>query len=117
MGKKGKNGGFECYRSRGFYQAFQYFTVSDMYPVKCAYGDGRGMTLVVIGDALDCYHVLKVIKGLYLGLFNSSPDARKITVTFLNYHSISFLLRLGTGSILGTSGPTKCRTEKNSRSI
>ncbi|SDD55874.1 Por secretion system C-terminal sorting domain-containing protein [Pricia antarctica] len=64
-----------------------------MHPVKCADGNGRGMTLIVIGDALDCYHVVKVIKGLYLGLVNSSRMHAKlrllfsITMVFLSFYA------------------------------
>lgn len=92
MGKKGKNGGFERSGGRGVHQAVQYLTVSDMHPVKGADGDGRGMFLVVIGNALDCYHELKVIKGLYLGLVNSPRMHAKlrllfsITMVFLSFY-------------------------------
>ena len=46
------------------YEAFQYFSVADMNPIKSSYGDCGGMLFIVIGNALDCYHVGKIIKRL-----------------------------------------------------
>lgn len=67
--------------------------MSDMNAVKSANGNGRGIPLVVFGNALDCYHVLKVIKGLYLKLVNSPWMRAKlrllfsITIVFLSFYA------------------------------
>lgn len=64
-----------------------------MNPVKSADRNGRRMSLVVIGDALDCYHVLKVIKGLYLESVKSPRMRAKlrllfsITMVFLSFYA------------------------------
>jgi len=64
MGKKCKYRGFQVQRFGIVDKPLQNSPVADMNPVKCSYGNCSSMLFVVIGNALDCFHVGKIIKRL-----------------------------------------------------
>jgi hypothetical protein len=64
MRKKSKYGGFQLQNFGIIYETLQYFTMANMHSIKCTNGNGSRVRFIVIGDALNCYHKLGIIKKL-----------------------------------------------------
>jgi hypothetical protein len=64
MRKKRKHSGFQLQHFGIVNETLQYFAMANMHAIKSANGNGSRVRFIVIGNALNCYHELGIIKKL-----------------------------------------------------